>query len=196
MREGVGRILMNSELLQFFKRVLQKLEETQISYMVVGSVASMIYGEPRLTHDLDLVFDIFPKDVEKLSKIFSSDEGFYCPPNEVLKSEVVHRGQFNIIHFVSGVKVDFMVRKESPFAIEEFSRRKKIAMFKDFELFIASPEDIIIKKLDFYRMGGSEKHLKDIRGMLAETEVDMIYLNKWLSELSLEKEWGKVTPSS
>jgi len=174
-----------------FLMVLQKLEQENISYMVVGSIAAMVYGEPRMTHDMDLVIDILPNETTHFERIFPLAD-FYCPPLEVLKSEVVHRGQFNLIHHESGLKIDVIVRKTTEHSIEEFHRRRKVPFWKGVEVWLASPEDVIIKKLDFYRQGGSEKHIKDIRGIMAETQLDQAYLKAWLQKLNLSAEWSKV----
>jgi len=111
---------------------------------------------------------------------------------EVLKAEIVQQGQFNLIHFKSGLKIDFIVRKVSPHSIEEFKRRSKVSFWDGAEVYLASPEDIILKKLEFFRMGGSEKHLKDIRGILSESTLDTPYLEIWIEKLSLRKEWEKI----
>lgn len=115
------------------------------------------------------------------------------PPSEILKDEIINRGQFNLIHHESGLKIDVMIRKQSPHAIEEFKRRKKLSFWKGFEAYVASPEDVIIKKLDFYRMGVSEKHITDIRGILANSTVDQEYLNRWIQILGLSQYWSKVS---
>lgn len=175
-----------------FQDVLQRLESAQINYMVVGSLSSIVYGEPRMTKDMDIVVDVQSQDVEKFQKLFPI-EGFYCPPSEILKAEIVSRGQFNLIHHDSGLKIDVLVRKQSPHAIEEFKRRQKISFWQGFEASIASPEDVIIKKLEYYREGGSEKHITDIRGILANTEMDSTYLESWIRRLGLDEAWGKVS---
>jgi hypothetical protein len=179
------------DFLGTFFSVIKKFEENQIPYMIVGSIAAMIYGEPRLTHDMDLVIDILPKDVMKFESLFPLTD-FYCPPEEVLRAEVVHHGQFNLIHHETGLKIDVIIRKESPHSICEFSRRQKAPFWQGFEVFVATAEDVIIKKLAFYREGGSEKHITDIRGILAQTSVDERYLNDWISRLGLTEEWKRI----
>jgi hypothetical protein len=82
--------------MEVFVGIVAHLEQSSIDYMIVGSVASIIYGEPRMTRDMDLVLDIQPTDVSRFEKLFPF-ESFYCPPPEVLKQEVVERGQFNLI---------------------------------------------------------------------------------------------------
>jgi hypothetical protein len=178
-------------ILETFFSVIGKLEKNEIPYMVVGSIAAMIYGEPRLTHDMDLVIDVLPQHATKLEKLFPIEE-FYCPPLEVLASEIIHRGQFNLIHPSTGLKIDFMVRKDSQHGRCEFARRRKAPFWEGCEVYIASSEDVIIKKLDFYREGGSEKHIRDIRGILAGTHTDQAYLSEWISKLGLTEQWKKV----
>lgn len=175
-----------------FREILEKLEMENIPYMVVGSLSSIVYGEPRMTKDMDIVIDIQAQDADKIEQLFPL-EGFYCPPSEVLKSEIVSRGQFNLIHHESGLKIDVMICKQSPHAIEEFKRRQKISFWKNFEAWLATPEDIIIKKMEYFRDGGSEKHLRDIRGILANSEVNNEYLNDWVLRLGLQEEWLKAS---
>lgn len=178
-------------MMKVFQDVLGRLDEAQIPYMVVGSVCSIIYGEPRMTKDIDIVIDIPVQDAIKFEFNFPF-EGFYLPPPEVLKDEIVRRGQFNLGHHETGLKIDVVVRKQSPHAREEFKRRRKIAFWEGFHAFVASPEDVIIKKLDFFREGRSEKHLGDIRGILAHSEVDKDYVSYWVNELGLKKYWEKI----
>lgn len=184
---------MEQNMIGVFTTVIGKLESEKIPYMVVGSVASMIYGEPRMTHDMDLVIDILPEDTKKLETLFPIEE-FYCPPIEVLNSEIIERGQFNLIHQDTGIKIDLMIRKNNDHARTEFNRRQKVPFWQGSEVYIATPEDVIIKKLSFYREGGSEKHLKDIRGIMAESEIDKEYLNSWIQKLNLTPEWDKLYP--
>lgn len=180
-----------TNLLATFEKVLKALEKEEIEYMVVGSIASVIYGEPRVTRDLDLVVELRDQPARKLHAAFSENE-YYLPPDEVISNEVTEHGQFNLIHPESGLKVDFIMKKPTPHGIEEFKRRQKLEFTPGFFAWIASPEDIILKKLSYFREGGSEKHLTDIRGILAQTEVDQSYLTHWIEKLSLELEWKKV----
>jgi len=140
---------------------------------------------------MDLVVELKTGSVQKLTAHFDEEE-YYLPPEEVIMSETTSRGQFNIIHHDSGLKIDFMIRKDSPHSIEEFHRRRRLPFTSDFSAWIASPEDVIIKKLSFYREGGSEKHLTDIRGIVAQSELDETYLNRWISDLQLKTYWDKI----
>lgn len=156
--------------------------------MIVGSVGSIIYGEPRMTKDMDIVIELFPQSALIFSKMFPIEE-YYCPPTEILAEEIINRGQFNLIHHKSCLKIDIMVRKNDEFSIQEFKRRVKIPFVEGVEVYVATPEDIIINKLFYYKQGKSEKHLSDIKGILANTHVDYTYINESIKIFSLEKEW-------
>ena len=75
----------------------------QIPYFITGSVASIVYGDPRLTHDIDLVINLHPNQVEEFIKSFPAEQ-FYCPPEEVIRTEINRsaRGHFNLIHHETG----------------------------------------------------------------------------------------------
>ena len=178
---------MNS--IEAIAAVIDALEAANIEYMVVGSVASIIYGEPRMTQDMDIVINITPQDAHKIESSFPIEE-YYCPPLEVIKAELTQRGQFNLLHHKSGLKIDVMIRKNTPHSIEEFKRKHKVSFIQDFEVYLATAEDVIIKKLVFYREGNSAKHITDIRGILSETQIDHDYLNKWITELKLADEYA------
>lgn len=178
-------------ILSTFLEVIQILEDNQLPYMVVGSIASMTYGEPRMTNDMNVVVDILPADAQRIEKLFPIEK-FYCPPIEVLKSEIIQKGQFNLIHQDTGLKIDLMIRKNNAHSIEEFHRRQLVPFISGKSIFMATPEDVIIKKLIFYREGQSEKHLTDIRGILTDTVIDQKYLDGWIIKLGLQPEYSKI----
>jgi hypothetical protein len=159
--------------------------------MVVGSIGAMIYGEPRLTRDLDVVLVLKPHDLETFRAAFSEAE-FYLPPVVILSQEFQQHGQFNLIDLASSLKIDCMLRKPSPHGMAEFARRIRQAFLPDLQVWVAAPEDIIIKKLQFYREGRSDKHLGDIRGILVHTKVDRDYIERWTKDLGLSTFWEQV----
>lgn len=173
------------------REVVSRLDSSNFEYMIVGSVAATIYGEPRLTNDLDLVISMSSLSCSELVSSFPAAE-FYVPPLEIMSQEITRSGQINLIHHQSGVKVDVMFRKNTPHAVAEFDRRSRFEILTGLHAWIAAPEDIIIAKLRFFREGGSEKHLSDIRGILANTQVNRDYLNAWLVELELSRFFAKV----
>jgi hypothetical protein len=166
------------------KRVISDLELASLDYMIVGSVAGTVYGEPRLTNDLDLVVSTSQASAKNILDAFDGKD-FYLPPLEIVSQEITRCGQINLLHQTSGLKVDLMFLKQTRHGVEEFSRRRRLEILRGLVPWIASPEDIIIAKLRFYREGESQKHLVDIRGILANTPIDHAYLSGWLKELDL-----------
>ncbi|MGE4133627.1 MAG: DUF6036 family nucleotidyltransferase [Bdellovibrionales bacterium] len=178
-------------LLDVLKDVTTRFDEAQIEYFLVGSLATMYYGRPRFTQDVDLVVRIKAKQIPHFEKLFPIEE-YYSPPKEILHDEILRRGSFNLINQSSGIKIDIVMDKETDFYKSEFQRRKKIEIASGVDVFIASPEDLILKKLDYFREGQSEKHLLDIRDILMNVSVDEGYIKEWAERLNLTKEWQKV----
>lgn len=181
---------MNS-LLDVLKDVVARLDRINIDYFLVGSLATMYYGRPRFTQDVDLVIRLKARQLSQFMLLFPLNE-YYCPPQEVLHDEIIRRGSFNLINQSSGIKIDIVIDKETDFYNSEFSRCKKIEIAPGIEIFIASPEDLILKKLDFYREGQSEKHLNDIRDILMNVSVDETYIETWVTRLGLQNQWEKI----
>lgn len=165
------------------------LERAGIPYAIVGSVASSLYGEPRATNDVDLLIQLSQRDAGKLASAFSPGE-FYVPPPEVIAVELgrAHGGHLNIIALESMTKADFYPL--SPAEAEWFSRRRSLPIGGR-PLWFAIPEAVIVHKLRFFREGGGEKHLRDIRGMLAVSggEIDRALLEHAVAALGLGEAW-------
>ena len=177
---------------ELMRLIVQVLESLHIPYMITGSHASAYYGEPRFTRDIDIVAELKEEQVDEFVKFFPADL-FYCD-KDMIKIEIKRRGQFNIIHSISGLKIDIILTKETPFSKTEFSRRKRESLFSDTKAHFAAPEDVIIKKMDFYRAGGSEKHLRDITGILKISGdiIDIDYITQWADKLGLREIWDAV----
>jgi len=160
--------------------------------MITGSQASAYYGEPRFTRDIDIVADIKLGQVENFITYFPANE-FYCD-KEMIETEIERRGQFNIIHTASGLKIDIILTKTTPFSQTEFARRNRSAVFPDQDAFFTSAEDVIIKKMEYYKEGGSEKHLRDIAGILkiSGEVVDKNYVAGWARQLGLTEIWDAI----
>lgn len=133
-----------------------KFNELGLRYMVSGSVAAIYYGEPRLTNDVDIIVFLRREDAKKLPAAFPAEE-FYCPPLEVIESERTRdqRGHFNLIHHESGLTG----RDE----LHAWGLSHTIkADLEEEQVVFAPPEYVIVRKLQFFREGGSQKHLRDI----------------------------------
>lgn len=156
-----GQTVMWDWLLQF----VDPLERENIPYALVGSVASSIYGEPRATNDLDVVIQLGTDDARRLIAAFPADR-FYVPPVEVLLAELsrAHGAHLNIIALESMTKADLYPLPASQRAWFERRRSLEVAGRR---IWVAAPEAVILNKLLFHREGGGEKHLRDVRGMVA-----------------------------
>ena len=163
-----------------------------IRYFVTGAVAAIAYGEPRLTNDIDIVADLEEDNITRLKSCYPSDE-FYID-EESARRAVRTRSQFNIIHPGSGLKIDIMIPQGDEFDQSRFRRAQRLKPIEDTEVDFASPEDVIIKKLDFYRQGRSDKHLRDIAGILkiSADVIDLTYIEAWVRKLGLEEMWAAV----
>ena len=160
--------------------------------MVVGSFTSAAYGEPRLTNDIDIVVDLELNQVDELCDAFPSAD-FYVS-REAARAALACRGQFNVIDPSSGNKVDFMISRKDAWGIEQLARRQKIPLLPNLDVFAARPEDIILSKLLYYQEGGSEKHLRDIAGILNTTReaVDRNYIKARVEQFGLTDIWTAV----
>jgi len=174
------------------KHLISVFESLGINYFVTGSIASMFYGEPRFTNDIDVVAEIREEHITGLLKLFPADE-FYISESAI-RSAVKHYNQFNIIHPSSGLKIDVMICKKDPFNLSRFERIKRISPIEDKQANFASPEDVIIMKMIYYKEGASEKHLRDITGMLKISGdiIDRKYIESWVDKLGLEDIWRSI----
>ena len=159
-------------------------------------MATIAYGEPRLTNDIDLVVRLSPLQVRPLCDAFPEAE-FYVSPEAAITA-VKRCGQFNILHPTSGLKIDVMVADESAFNESRFGRTRLLSVAPDITAAFASPEDVILKKLEYFREGGSEKHLRDITGVLKimGTELDHQYLTVWAQRMGVSALWSEVNEAA
>ena len=162
-----------------------------IRYMVTGATASIVYGEPRLTNDIDVVMELTPTEVEPFAKLFPLEQ-FYCPPSEVILVEISRsqRGHFNLIHHETGYKADIYTLGRDKLNHWGLDNRKLIKIEGD-ELWLAPVEYVILRKLEYYREGQSEKHLRDIAGILSISpdQIDFNELNEKIKQQLLGKVW-------
>jgi hypothetical protein len=179
------------KIYDFLKKVSRCFNRLNIPYFVTGSVASIAYGESRFTNDIDIVADIKIENVPDILECFPEEE--YYISEESIRNAIYYRSQFNIIHPASGLKVDVIIKKKSKFDDTRFSR---IMNFKldDLGVNFSSPEDVILKKMEYYKEGGSEKHLRDIMGMIKISEelINFEYIESWVSRLYIDEIWAAI----
>lgn len=174
-------------------QLIDPLEHAAIPYAIVGSVASSVYGEPRATNDVDVLIQLTRADAARLAEAFTPDE-FYVPPPEVIEIELgrSHGGHINVIALETMAKADFYPLSSSE--AEWFGRRRALEVAGR-RIWFAIPEAVIVHKLRFYREGGSDKHLRDIRGMLAVSgeQINRAMIDEKAAELGLVDLWRRVS---
>lgn len=171
--------------------IADRLNSTGAIWMATGSIASMTYGDYRVTNDIDIVLVLAPSTVGKMGAAFPLDE-FYCPPPDVISIEAARpeHGHFNLIHHETGFKADIYIAGTDALTQWAFTHRQKIP-FDESVLWVAPPEYVIIGKLEFFREGGSDKHLRDIRGILKATDIDRSFLENEIARRGLNEFWNK-----
>jgi hypothetical protein len=180
------------EQLEILRHALGVMNSLHIEHMVVGSMASMAYGEPRLTRDIDLVVNLAAEQVDPLCDAFAEPE-FYVS-HEAAREAVRQGGQFNVIHPSSGNKIDLIIARKDAWGQSQLARRKAITILPGLTATAASPEDVIVGKMWYYHDGEHEKHLRDIVSMLriSGDEIDRDYVGHWARELGLFDVWQAV----
>ena len=170
-------------------RIITQVEETGIAYMLVGSFASSFHGAMRATQDIDLVIEASPEQLKALIARLQR-EGYYAELDAAMEA-FRHESLFNVIDTSSGWKIDLIFRKSRPFDQEEF-RRRRLAKLFDVQLFVASAEDVVISKLEWSKLGGSQRQIEDVAKVLTHkwTALDQTYLSKWIGELQLQEQWS------
>ena len=177
-----------------FLLFVRPMNRAGLRYVIGGSVAAIFYGEPRFTQDVDMVVFLNEVNIRQLPEIFPSKE-FYLPPPEAIVTEVARtqRGQFNIIHLETMFKADIYPTGRDEFNAWAF-RNKRPVIYEGETLVLAPPEYVIVRKLEYFREGGSDKHLRDIRGILnvSGQQIHQADLDEWIQRCGVETEWKKV----
>ncbi|MBE7557565.1 nucleotidyl transferase AbiEii/AbiGii toxin family protein [bacterium] len=170
------------------RRVVEKLEAAGIPYMLTGSFASAFHGASRSTQDIDLVIAPTPQQLRRFAENLSRAE-FHLDVEDAIEAQQ-HQSQFNAVDRLTGWKVDFIIRRSRPFSRTEFDRRRS-EYTHGLQVSIASVEDVILSKLEWAKLGQSQRQLEDVAGLLRIrwAELDRDYLDRWVGELGLSGEW-------
>ncbi len=178
--------------LELLKYLFAVLEGAEIPYAVVGSFASGVWGEPRMTRDVDVVVQLDPRHVDALIALFPAPN--YYVSRTAIEEAICFERPFNVIHPASANKIDFMVVGRNSWAMAQIARRRRIQFLPDLEGFVAAPDDVILGKLVYFQEGGSDKHLRDIAGILKRSSalVDRAYLEQAAHKLGVAEIWKDV----
>ncbi len=176
------------DVISALEPLIKVLNHLNIPYYVGGSIASSTYGAFRATRDVDMVFNLDPKHVDELVDSLKSQ--YYIDKDMILEA-IRYRSSFNLIHLETMFKIDVFILKERAFDYESFQRKKENKIDEDMHLtvFFASPEDIILHKLEWYRSADhiSDRQWSDILGVLKvqSGQLDMSYLKNWAKKLGV-----------
>ena len=165
-----------------------------LPYMVTGGAAAIVYGEPRLTNDLDVVVAMRPADAARVAEALAADDT-YVPPVEVLEVEAARRvhGHFNVIHGPSSLRADVYVAGDDPLHVWGLAGRRTITVGAA-AVAIAPPEYVIVRKLQYAAEGGGDRHLRDVRRILdrALVHIDVDEIVRRAAALGVVAQWDRV----
>ena len=160
--------------------------------MIGGSHASMYYGEPRLTRDVDVIVALQPPHLAALLRGFPAEE---FSVDELAARDAIHTStQFNIIHPSSGLKIDVYINPDTPYDRARLARRRRMPMLPGVLAYFASPEDVILYKLLYHQQVESGLHLRDVIGIIrvSGAELDERYIEHWADTLGVRAVWDRV----
>lgn len=157
--------------------------------MLTGSFASSYHGIPRSTQDIDIVIAPTLEQIRTFVALLPETE-YYVDGDAAIEAQK-QGGQFNVIDFATGWKIDLIARKTRPFSRTEFDRRNSVD-FQGINLAIATPEDVLIAKLEWAKLGESQRQIQDAAGILKvrADNLDLDYIHRWIQELNLEVQWN------
>ena len=169
------------------------LNRAGIEYMVTGGLAAVVYGHPRLTLDVDLVIRLSSREAAVLATLWPPDE-FSFPPAEVIEEERTRsaHGHFNVIHHESTMRADVYLAGTDD--LNAWALQHRVVRQVEGEAVQFAPiESVIVSKLRYFQMGGSDRHLRDIARMMevSESDVDLPTLDRWIVQRKLGTEWER-----
>jgi hypothetical protein len=179
---------MQNEPIEVTLKVTAIFEQLSVPYLIGGSLASTLYGMIRTTQDSDIVAEMRPEHLQPF--VLALQNEFYVD-DEMIAEAIQRNTSFNIIHRESMFKVDVFIPRPRPFLQSQLARaqRQTFTFENEVSAKFASPEDTILSKLEWYRMGGevSERQWRDILGVLKTRagELDLVYLRKWAIEIKV-----------
>ena len=168
----------------FLERIIKALEHANIPYMISGSIGSSFHGQPRATNDTDIVIDPIAQQITAFIESLGRD---YYVSKEAAQQAIENRSMFNVIDIQFGHKADLIICKDRPYSRQEFLRRSK-TNFLGIDVYVLSPEDSILSKLEWSKGRQSETQYKDALGVLMTQKdtLDYDYLKQWAKELGMD----------
>jgi len=169
---------------EFLKSVVENLQKAGIAYVICGSIAASFYGVERSTQDADIIIDPTEEQLANFLKLLG--DAYYVSSDAVFEA-LKQRTMFNIIDVENAWKADLIIRKKTDFYTEEFHRKRKEKLLGE-DLYILSPEDIILSKLEWAKNNQSEQQFRDALGVAVTqwANLELAYLHKWAEQLQIK----------
>jgi hypothetical protein len=177
---------------KLLEKIIQVLEDNHIEYMITGSIASSLQGEPRSTHDIDILILIRQSGIKILIDTFLPPQ--YYLSEDAIKDAIKFKSMFNLIDTTENDKVDFWILTGEEFDLSRFGRKYYVEAL-GFNMKVSSPEDTILAKLRWAKLsGGSEKHFIDALRVyeVQYSGIDKSYLEAWAKKLQVEDLYEKI----
>jgi hypothetical protein len=177
---------------QLLEKIILFLENNHIEYMITGSIVSSLQGEPRSTHDIDIVILIHQPAIKLLTDTFSSPQ--YYLSGDAIEHAVKYKSMFNLIDTTESDKVDFWILTDEDFDLSRFKRKYNEDAL-GYNMKVSSPEDTILAKLRWAKLsGGSEKQFTDALRVyeLQYVNLDKSYLEEWAEKLQIQELFEQV----
>ena len=183
--------MTTSEPGRFLSRIVAALDGVGVPHMLAGSFASGIHGTPRSTQDIDIIVDPTFDSLDRFLEALAGDDAYFDA--DVARDELKRRGQFNVIDTGTFWKADLIFRKARPFSRSELDRRVP-AKVLGVDVFVATAEDTVLAKLEWSKLGESERQLRDVSGIVQVkgAALDLAYVERWLDELGVRELWDRV----
>jgi len=178
---------------ELLKSITSFLDKHDIPYMITGAWSVIYYGRPRASHDIDFVVELHKEKIKMTLAFFKELSGDYLISVDDIEEAVEKKGQFNVLHLPTALKLDFWLLTDDLFDKSRFSRRKKVKVLEQ-PMWIASAEDTILQKLKWYSEAKIEKHLIDAAFVyqVQESNLDKKYLQNWVDKLNVEKYFKEI----
>jgi len=171
-----------SDQLDVLTLLAARLDAAQVPYMITGSIAGALYGQPRMTRDIDVVAVLYPPHATRLAAMLAPD---FEVDADAIGAAIAARRIFSLVHRRALQKVDVIVRDDREYELEKFERRQQTDI-EGQPVWVISPEDLVLSKLVWAKDSRSELQLRDVRGIIAlQPQLDWPYLDRWAVRLTV-----------
>ena len=183
--------------IDFARQVLDAVEATELEYLIGGAVAVWAWGEARTTQDFDLVINLPPQRIVRFSKELEK-QGMLVPPDIIIDLLIMPEGDLpiNAMHLDSPNKAEFfLLRDNDDYRRLSLSRRRLVDLGPPLgEVYVHSPEDLIVNKVYYFSLSQQTKHVRDIASIIAfcGDELDLAYISEWTEKLGVLETWAEI----